>query len=663
MALTHGHAAAQTPTGDVQYLLAPGDRLEYREEFEREGKSQDTTFRTRFVFSNQVVVLDADAGRWLAGVQRNRQSADVLEYHERGKDTLSQQSPRFAQRLAERPARFADANLFSSSGHTLLPVQVAREAYSKLLYRIDEIMPIGPNALRPQTKWDVGSVGVRMRLDRFETLSGESCAVFSDTGTRKDAHLQMTFCPRSGHLAKLEYEGQYQEFGTTINEKVTLELTGVHHQESPAQWLADSNAQLGALTAYLEYLAPLPPDDMMDGLFKNGPSAAQALALAAYYQRGLKPKSDLLQPLLQSNDAEVRRLANRIASPPAKPESQPCELPAVRRDRQKPGTTLRGMSTAGFENDVYVMHVPLDYRGDQSFPLIVYLGGGAGLALDAALRSANTLMHSGYLMVIPQAGSEYWWQSKPTEMVHALLLEVLRSYNVDTNRTYLTGFSNGGTGALEYAVRWPDRLAAVASLMGAGLNTPSEVKLPLQNLSNVPMLLLHGDKDTIIPSDATTRTYDELRGLKPRIPPELHILKGHGHDITLDSDEGYTLPFFERFAREPFPRTVTAKVFDARYPRQYWMELVEGESGTAEMQGRISEGNVIEIKTRNVKKLRILLRPELLADSGPIRVRLNSKELQPIELRRDCQLFRRSAQDYTDPFLAFTDEVMLEVGK
>ena len=81
------------------------------------------------------------------------------------------------------------------------------------------------------------------------------------------------------------------------------------------------------------------------------------------------------------------------------------------------------------------------------------------------------------------------------------------------------------------------------------------------------------------------------------------------------------------------------------------------------MEGHILAGNLIDIKTHNVKKLRLLLRPELFHSPGPVRMRLNGKEQPALELKRDCQLFARSADAYADPFLAYTDEVVLDVSK
>ena len=70
---------------------------------------------------------------------------------------------------------------------------------------------------------------------------------------------------------------------------------------------------------------------------------------------------------------------------------------------------------------------------------------------------------------------------------------------------------------------------------------------------------------------------------------------------------------------------------------------------------------MIDIDAKHVKKLRLLLRPELFHSPGPLRIRLNGKEQPPIELKHECELFRRSADASADPFLGYTDEVLLDV--
>src|SRR4029077_708454 len=109
--------------------------------------------------------------------------------------------------------------------------------------------------------------------------------------------------------------------------------------------------------------------------------------------------------------------------------------------------------------------------------------------------------------------------------VDAVMREVASEVNIDRERIYIAGFSNGGTGALYYATLWPQRFAAVASLMGAG-QCMQEVAEGLASAANLPILFVHGDKDTVVPESAPQATYDALNKMSPRVAPELRVLKG-----------------------------------------------------------------------------------------------------------------------------------------
>ena len=363
-----GRASAQTSPIELQYHLKTGDRLVYREVFDKQGTSQNSSFHSQMVFSSEVVVLASANGRSLVGIQRNRRSADLLDFRDRGRDVLMLQKPAFEQRVAGRPARFADSNVFSAAGQELLPLQVLREARSKLLYRISEIMSLPTAPMQVGSEWDSDTFGLRLRLEDFQAAGAESCALLADTGNHEDTHLHITFCPASGHLVKLDFEGRYKEFESSIHEHVTLELQSVQHGEAPDAWLARADTRLGALSAYLISTASLPPSEIMNEILSDGTHDAQALALAAYYQRNLAPATEVLTPLLKNENNEVRRLAGRFIQPVPQLAAEPCTPPAVSHKREKTGTTLHGMTTAAFPGAPFIMHVPLDYRGDRPFP-------------------------------------------------------------------------------------------------------------------------------------------------------------------------------------------------------------------------------------------------------------------------------------------------------
>src|SRR5215471_11470998 len=182
-------ALGQSKPVDLRYKLSPGDRLVYRQSFDREGKSPDSSFHTHLTFLSQIVVLDPASDGFIIGVQRNRQSAELLESTDHGVDNLAKSREGFAQIVAKRPAHFSDTNLYSATGQPLLPIQVLREAISKLLYGVGEIMPVPAAPMQIGSEWELGTFGLRLKLDHFEPVGEESCALITDTGARKDTHL------------------------------------------------------------------------------------------------------------------------------------------------------------------------------------------------------------------------------------------------------------------------------------------------------------------------------------------------------------------------------------------------------------------------------------------------------------------------------------------
>lgn len=340
---------------------------------------------------------------------------------------------------------------------------------------------------------------------------------------------------------------------------------------------------------------------------------------------------------------------------------------ARRRQRsawQPVDTTPQVLDAEGFRGWPYFVRVPEDYRGDEPFPLLIYLSGNSGPAIEGALLASDGVADTGYLVVYPHANG-LWWHSKPTAMMNALLDDLPRRFSVDTRRIYLTGLSNGGTGALYYATLWPHRFAAAVSAMGAGLWVPElepdNEPLP-RNSDHLPLLFLHGADDPVIKADATRDTVEQMSS-RPA-PLESHIFPERGHEIILGrGDDGMTLEFFRRFQRNPFPRTLNFQARTLRAPRLYWVEMLEKEGGLAEVKAEIEKDNTIRLSTRRVRRLRLLLRAELFTVPGPVRVLLNGREVFSGELPGGCSTLDRSLQLTADPLLAWSSELIFEVPR
>jgi poly(3-hydroxybutyrate) depolymerase len=670
------------------YSLVPGDHLVYRQRLERETRSSTVESRSEAEWESHVLVLAERAGSWRIGIERNRTRADLLRYRENGRDRVESERPGFAEALATRGTAFAETSWLTPSGRALLAWSAVREATSERLPFVHEVEPLPAEAVAPGGSFaSPGLLGLKMKAVGFETVGGEECLrLEGESGGTKLRHWH---CPSSGTLGRLEYEAEYGgPGGVLVKERYELERVSLSRGETVATWLRDAKTARGALTALAASdqldVAPEALDALLDGAADAG---VERLALAVAWRHRLPPPpADVLRRLASSPSPRVKALAERFSSPrPEAPDAlvrlaravrSSAELPtwagpveagwgrrallAQRAPGQVPGTTLRFMEAERFRGRPYVLHVPDDYRGDEPFPLVVVLGGGPGRAIPTAQTARSTLEPLGELAVFPQANG-MWWEEEPGAAVAALLAEVLAELNVDTDRVTITGFSNGGTGSLLYASRMPHRFAAVASLMGGGLpffEPDGAIDPPA--IARIPFLFVHGDRDELIPFSASERTARAMRKANPEAVAEVHVLPGRRHDIVYGREEGLAFPFLERYARDPFPRRVSLRARSLEYPRAFWAEVVEKGGGVAEIDGAI-DGETIALRTRSVKRLRLLLRRDLLDLSQPVRVTIDGREAFTGKVAEDPSVLLRSWRETGDPQLAYSAEVALDV--
>jgi poly(3-hydroxybutyrate) depolymerase len=82
-----------------------------------------------------------------------------------------------------------------------------------------------------------------------------------------------------------------------------------------------------------------------------------------------------------------------------------------------------------------------------------------------------------------------------------VLALIREQYTIDDDRIYLMGHSMGGMGAYYLGAKYNDIWAAIAPIAGLGGIASEE---DAERYKSIPMLLLHGEKDSIIPP-ATSR--------------------------------------------------------------------------------------------------------------------------------------------------------------
>jgi predicted esterase len=156
----------------------------------------------------------------------------------------------------------------------------------------------------------------------------------------------------------------------------------------------------------------------------------------------------------------------------------------------------------------YRFYVPTNYDAKKKWPLVVALHGMGGDENSFFAGYDNGVIRTiaearGYIVACPkgrQPASMYVGAAERD--VIDVIKEMKREFSIDDNRVYLMGHSMGGYGSWSVAVNNPDLFAAIGPIAGGG--APVTVA-KLKAISNIPWIVVHGDKDPTVPVDESRK--------------------------------------------------------------------------------------------------------------------------------------------------------------
>jgi len=128
-----------------------------------------------------------------------------------------------------------------------------------------------------------------------------------------------------------------------------------------------------------------------------------------------------------------------------------------------------------------------------------------------------------FVVLTPQVPDEY--DAWPGDLVVDLVDEMVKQYNVDARRVYVTGFSLGGRGSWSVAVDYPEVFAAIAPVAGS-YGQPERIS----RIKDVPVWVFHGDSDRLLPIDPVRNMVQDLKESGGNV--RFTIYEGAGHSIT-----------------------------------------------------------------------------------------------------------------------------------
>jgi poly(3-hydroxybutyrate) depolymerase len=238
----------------------------------------------------------------------------------------------------------------------------------------------------------------------------------------------------------------------------------------------------------------------------------------------------------------------------------------------------------------WVLYVPPSYDAETPTPFLVVLHGGVSwpdipedpLAETRKDEWAAPAAEYGWLVLYPfgQKGAT-WWDEVGMANIRNLVRTVKREYNVDDDRVYMGGFSDGASAAFCWAMVEPTAFAGFVALnghMGVGsLDGGLDTYAP--NFFNTPVYAVTTFDDPLYPSAKMRATIE----MAQRAGGDVFYRELAGtHDFTYaESEIPLIARWMARHPRDPFPARIVWEAATPEFGRCRWLRIDEITEGDA----------------------------------------------------------------------------------
>ncbi|MDY6121600.1 MAG: hypothetical protein SPI72_00720 [Porphyromonas sp.] len=345
----------------------------------------------------------------------------------------------------------------------------------------------------------------------------------------------------------------------------------------------------------------------------------------------------------------------------------------------------------------FFVHLPIDYNPDKSYPLLFFLHGAVrgSMLLDYQLASWVLLDdwnryylkyadRNDVVLVFPRGSRHFNWMVPDDGfcMVPKMLKLIKKAINVDDNKVFISGHSNGATGSFSYLMKQPTSFAGFY-----GFNTYPKVFTGgtfVENIKNRSFINFSTDKDYYYPPNAN----DDFTRLMKNITTDYEEYRYHGFPHWFpqfdESEPAYRVLFADILKRQrnPFPKEITWEFDDERYGNidwlsnikldtltkrkdwheeknfkiNRWLEYDERDSLVAiavdrkafdfpRKSGKVVaryDNNVFRIETSRIKSFSVNISPEMVDTQKKVQIYVNGKLRFNRKIGYDLDFMRQS---------------------
>lgn len=363
----------------------------------------------------------------------------------------------------------------------------------------------------------------------------------------------------------------------------------------------------------------------------------------------------------------------------------------------------------------FLVVMPPNYNPKKSYALLFFLHGAVGYntgypdIADSTQTEGWNRYYTKYagnvIMVYPNGNKDYNWMDpeKGFFMVPAILKQIKQVINIDDNRVFITGHSNGATGSFSYLIKQPSPFAAFY-----GFNTRPRVETGgtyIRNILNRSYFNVSTDNDYYYPPGAN----DSLSAAMKSIGADYqdHRYNGFPHWFPkFDESEPAHKLLFEDLAkrkRNPFHHSIHWECDNIKYGRCDWLQITALDTTTkkAAWQKEINfqikkwvvldnkensfirdtlvyafkfpkrsgaikadfKNNVFTVETSDVKSFSILLSPEMVDFSKPVTVIVNGKFYFKQKVNYNKEFTEAEFKDNLDRSAVWVNHIDIHLSK
>lgn len=366
----------------------------------------------------------------------------------------------------------------------------------------------------------------------------------------------------------------------------------------------------------------------------------------------------------------------------------------------------------------YEVQLPQNYSPSKSYPLLVVLHGAVNM--NTSFPDPRSTLKYGFfdttgmnqffsqfgyqtntIVVYPHANRDFNWMFPDDgfPMILNMVKDLKRYFNVNDNKVFLSGHSNGATGVISYLLKSPNLFAGFY-----GFNSNPRVRTGgtfISNASNRSYFNVATDKDYYFPVSG----HDTLARLATSfgIDWRNHVYRGFPHWFPQfkESEGAFKLMFqdMNTRVRNPFQHKLMWECDDVKYGRCDWIAIEQldtlGEKKSWQQETNFSvthwidnrdtskvsdtvitafnfprlsgavkaryKNNRFEIETSRVKKISIFLSSKMIDFSKPVVVFVNGKKVFYKKINYDKDFILRSFKEDFDRQAVWANRISLQL--